>query len=219
MSRSTNSDTRQSDDEIDLIPLMLDLWSNKTTLIATTLAGVVVSLSLYATAPEQWTASTYITKSSLYSLYKHVNDKSGTSTDGAQPLETRLYSSIQNDVFYTAMGIMAAKAIALKETAPRSGNEPVLYIASASATTPEQAKKQLETALDSANTEAISLNLPSLPADSGLTAFNTLDDIKAVNNKSLKKYPILGALLGILLGSTFVIGRFLVRQYRPSTRS
>ncbi len=219
MSISTNSKPRATDDEIDLVPLLQALWASKKTIIATTAAGAAVSLSLYAMSPEQWTASTYITKSSLYSLYKEVNEKDTRTAVSPLPLEVKLYSSIQNDVFYTAMGVMAAKSISLKETAPRTGNgESVLYVASLTASTVEQAKAQLKSALDSANAEALSLNLPALNSENNVRAFNTLDDIKIAYSKSAKKFALLGGFLGCILGSLFVIGRFLSLQYKQANR-
>lgn len=133
VSISTNSNNRPSD-EIDLVPLIQALWTNKITILATTVAGAVISLSLYMTSAEEWTASTYITKSSLYNLYKEVNKNEQVAGTSIQPVELQLYSSIQSDIFYTAMGVMASQSIALKETAPKTGrNETVLYIASATA--------------------------------------------------------------------------------------
>lgn len=130
-------------------------------------------------------------------------------------LETKLYSSIQNDMFYTAMGVMTANAITLKETAPKSENNgPVIYIASTTAATEEQARAQLKSALGSANSDAIRLNLPALAAGNNIRAFNTLDEAKVTNSRNPKKFLLLGAFLGLMLGSLFVIGRFLIQQYK-----
>nr|WP_314563635.1 Wzz/FepE/Etk N-terminal domain-containing protein [uncultured Pseudomonas sp.] len=217
MSSPTHSNDRRNDDEIDLIPLIQALWVSKVTIIATTIVGAAASLALYASSPEQWTASTYITKPSLYSLYKEVNEKDAPAT--ARPLspETKLYSTLQNDIFYSAMGVMAANSVALKDTPPKSGgNEPILYIASTTATTAALASSQLKSAMDNANTQAIALNLPALAAGNTLKAFNTLDEIKTSTTKSTKKYAFLGAFLGLILGSVFVLGRFFIRQYKQS---
>lgn len=118
MSSPTNSNARPHDDEIDLIPLIQTLWNSKITIIATTVVGAVAALTLSATSPEQWTASTYITKPSLYSLYKEINEKDAPAKASPLSLETKLYSTIQNDIFYSAMGIMAAKSVALKDAPP-----------------------------------------------------------------------------------------------------
>jgi hypothetical protein len=106
------------------------------------------------------------------------------------PLEAELYSSIQNDVFYTAMGVMAANAITLRETVPKTGkNESVLYIASATAATEALARAQLKAALDTANAQAIALNLPSLSTgNNSVRAFNTLDEAKITSSKTRKKW-------------------------------
>ena len=217
MSISTNSNSRSNNDEIDLIPLIQALWTNKVTILATTVAGAAISLSVYLASPDEWTASTYITKSSLYNLYKNVNEKETVAGTAPQQVDLQLYSSIQSDIFYTAMGVMASPSIALKETAPKTGrNEAVLYIASATAPSPEQAKSQLKTAMDTANAEAIALNLPALASKNSVGAFNTLDEVKVTNNKNAKKPAVLGAFLGLMLGSIFVIGRFLFRQYKNS---
>lgn len=220
MSISTNSKPRPTDDEIDLIPLLQALWSSKKTIIATTVAGAIASFTISATSPEQWTASNYITKSSLYSLYKEVKEKDATPSMNMPPLEAELYSSIQNDVFYTAMGVMAANAITLRETVPKTGkNESVLYIASATAATEALARAQLKAALDTANAQAIALNLPSLPTGNSVRAFNTLDEAKITSSKNTKKMALLGGFLGLILGSFFVIGKFLIRQYKHTHRS
>ena len=215
MSSPTNSKARTNDDEIDLIPLVQALWKSKITIIATAAVGIAASLALSASIPEQWTASTYITKPSLYSLYKEVNEKDAPATPSPQSLETKLYSTIQNDVFYSAMGVMAAKSVSLKDIPPKSGaGEPVLYIASTTATTAEQATAQLKSAMAIASTEAVALNLPTLDASNTLKAFNTLDDVKTYTTKSTKKFVFLGAFLGLILGSVFVLGRFFIRQYK-----
>lgn len=200
-----------------MIPLIQALWSNKKTVIATTVAGAIVSFTIAATSPEQWTASHYITKSSLYSLYREIKEKDANTSLNTPPLETELYSSIQNDMFYTAAGVLTANAITVKETAPKTGeNESILYIASATAATEELAKAQLKAALDTANTQALALNLPSLPTGNRIRAFNTLDDAKITHNKNTKKMVLLGSFLGFVLGSFFVIGRFLIRQYKQT---
>ncbi|WP_330214230.1 Wzz/FepE/Etk N-terminal domain-containing protein [Pseudomonas sp. AM8] len=220
MSTSTNSNSRRTDDEIDLIPLIQALWTSKKILIATTVAGAIASYAIYATAPAQWTASTYLTKASLYSLYKEVKEKEPAPTAIPHSLETDLYSSIQNDVFYTAMGVMAAQAITLKEVPPKTGkNESFLYVASTTATTEESARTQLKSALDTANNEAMALNLPALASGKSVRAFNVLDEVKTVNNKNSKKLLALGAFLGFILGSFFVLGRLLTRQYKQPKRS
>ncbi|WP_339438678.1 MULTISPECIES: Wzz/FepE/Etk N-terminal domain-containing protein [unclassified Pseudomonas] len=217
MSSPTHSNDRPNDDEIDLIPLIQALWASKITIIATTIVGAAASLALYASSPEQWTASTYITKPSLYSLYKEVNKKDAPATADPLSLETKLYSTIQNDIFYSAMGVMAANSVALKDTPPKSGgSEPVLYIASITATTAALASSQLKSAMDNANTQAIALNLPALAAGNTLKAFTTLDEIKTSTTKNTKKYAFLGAFLGLILGSVFVLGRFFIRQYKQS---
>ncbi len=217
MSSPTHPNNRPNDDEIDLIPLIQALWASKITIIATTLVGVATSLALYASSPEQWTASTYITKSSLYDLYKEVNEKNAPAKTNPLSLETKLYSTIQNDIFFSAMGVMAANSITLKDTPPKSGgNEPVLYIVSTTATTAALASSQLKSAMDNANTQAIALNLPALAAGNTLKAFNILDEIKTSTTKNTKKYAFLGAFLGLILGSVFVLGRFFIRQYKQS---
>lgn len=220
VSISKNSNTHHANDEIDLIPLIQALWKSKKILIATTVVGTIVSYAIYATSPVQWTASTYITKASLYSLYEEVKQKEPASAANPQSLTTDLYSSIQNDVFYTAMGVMAAQAITLKEAPPKTGkNESFLYVASTTATTEESARAQLKSALDTANNEAIALNLPPLASGKSVRAFNVLDEVKTVNSKNSTTFIVLGAFLGFILGSFFVLGRFLTRQYKQPNRS
>ena len=220
MSISTNPKTRPTDDEIDLIPLLQTLWSSKKTVIATTVMGAIFLFLITAMSPDQWTASTYITKSSLYSLYKEVKEKDASTSVNSPPLETKLYNSIQNDVFYTAIGVMAANSITLKETVPKTGkNESILYIASATATTAELARAQLKAALNTANNQAIALNLPSLSTGNNVRAFNTLDEAKIANSKNTRKFALLGGFLGFILGSFFVIGRFIIHQYKQTNRS
>lgn len=217
MSSPTNSNARSNDDDIDLIPLIQALWNSKITIMASTAVGAVASLAFFASSPEQWTASTYITKPSLYSLYKEINEKDAPTKASPLSLETKLYSTIQNDIFYSAMGVMAAKSVTLKDTPPKSGrNEPILYIASTTATTASVASAQLKSAMETANTEAIALNLPALATGNTLKAFNTLDEVKTSTTKSTKKFAFLGAFLGLVLGSVFVLGRFFIRQYKPS---
>lgn len=217
MSISTNPAPRSRDDEIDLIPLLQALWSHKLTILATTVAGILISLPFYMLMPEQWTASTYITKPSLYNLYKEVKGHEGSVDEHSQPAQSGLFSSIQNDLFYTAMGVMASQSISLSETAPKTGNsEPILYIASTTARTSEQAAAQLKAALDRANSEAVSLNLPASAAKNEVRAFNALDEVKISNSMSAKKLIVLGAFLGLLLGSVFVISRCILRQYKQT---
>lgn len=220
MSRSTPPDTRFKDDEVDLLPLAQALWRHKVTVLAATVAGTVVSLLFLVASPDKWTASTYLSKPSLYDIYAEVTGRDGTSSTNQQPAESLLYKSIQNDVFYTAMGILASQYITVKETLPKAGrNESVLYIVSSTATTAEQASAQLISALDKANKRAITLNLPSLSAENGIKAFNQLDDEKVINDKKTKTLSILGALLGFILGCTLVIGRFLIKHYNSPTNT
>ena len=214
MNSSTNANSRFRNDEIDLLPLVQALWHHKVTVLAATVAGTVVSLLFLAASPDKWTASTYLSKPSLYNLYVEVREKEGTSSANPQPVESLLYNAIQNDMFYTAMGVLASQYITVKETPPKTGrNESVLYIASSTAPTAEQASAQLMSALDKANKRAVTLNLPSLSAENGLKAFNALDDIKVVNSKKTKMLAVLGTLFGLILGCAFVIGRFLIQQY------
>ncbi|MBF6026938.1 hypothetical protein ICY20_04265 [Pseudomonas sp. P115] len=217
MSISTNPAPRPQNDEIELIPLLQTLWSHKLTILATTVAGILISLSLYGVMPEQWTASTYITKPSLYNLYKEVNGQEESVGEHSQPAQSGLYSAIQNDLFYTAMGVMASQSISLRETAPKTGNsEPILYIASTTARTSEHAAAQLKAALDKANNDALSLSLPASAAKNDVRAFNALDEVKIVNSMSAKKLTVLGAFLGLLLGSVFVISRCIIRQHKQT---
>jgi LPS O-antigen subunit length determinant protein (WzzB/FepE family) len=220
VSTTTKPTPRPIDDEIDLVPLLQALWSSKITVVATTFAGAAISFVLGITSAEQWNASTYITKSSLYSLYGGVKEQYASTSASPPPLDTKLYSSIQNDMFYTAMGVMTANAVTLKETTPKSNNNgPVIYIASTTATTEDRARTLLTSALDSANTDAIKLNLPALAAGNNVRAFNTLDEVKATNSKNPKKFLLLGAFLGLILGSLFVIGRFLTQQYKKNNHA
>lgn len=217
MSISTNSKNRSNDDEIDLIPLIQALWANKLTVLAAAFAGAVISLSIYLTSAEEWTASTYITKSSLYNLYKELNESEVAPDNSPQQVRLQIYSSIQDDIFYTAMGVMASQSITLKESAPKTGkNEAVLYIASVTAPTAEQAEFQLKTVMDTANNQSIALNLPAQASKNSLRAFNVLDETKVTGNKNKNntKPAALGAFLGLILGGAFVIGRFLIRKHK-----
>ncbi|WP_339540323.1 hypothetical protein [Pseudomonas sp. RA_5y_Pfl1_P24] len=106
---------------------------------------------------------------------------------------TEPYSTLQKDIFYSAMGVMTANSVALKDTPPKpGGSDPVLYIARTTATT------------------------AALAAGNTLKAFTTLDEIKTSTTKNTKKYAFLGAFLGLILGSVFVLGRFFIRQYKQS---
>jgi hypothetical protein len=214
VSPSTNTQSRSDDYEVDLIPMIQALWASKITIVATTASGAAIALSIYAATPEQWTASTYITKSSLYSLYNEIEEQGGSSDRKNQLLEPmKLYSSIQNEMFYTAMGVMAAKSVTLKETPPGSAaNESPLYIASFTTTTAAQAATHLKAVMERANTEAVALSVPTMPPDKNLKAFNVLDEVKTSPVEKSKKNTFLGALLGLFLSSAYVIGRFLARH-------
>lgn len=205
------SKPRFNDDEIDLIPLIQALWNHKLIILATTLAGAVFALIVTVVSPVQWTASTYVTKPSLYNLYEEIKGKDDSASANAQPVEPVLYNAIQNDIFSTALGLLSAQSVALKETTPRT-----LYIASYTAATAEDASAQLMRALAEANKEALALNLPTLTSENSVRAFNTLDEVKFANNKKSKKLMIMGAFLGLILGSVLVVVRFLIQQYKKS---
>lgn len=70
--------------------------------------------------------------------------------------------------------------------------------------------------MDTANNEAIALNLPALAPENSVRAFNTLDEVKIGNSKNNKKPAALGAFLSLVLGGIFVIGSVLLRQYKNS---
>ncbi len=214
-----NSKTRSPDDEIDLIPLLQALWAGKIILIATAAAGAAVAFAFYATTAEQWTASTYLTKSSRYNWYKEVKQDDPPTNPNQPPIENRLYGAIQNDAFFTALGVMTAKSIDVRESAPKiGGGESALYVASATAPTGEQAQTRLQAALESANKEAIALNLPASVGENSMRAFNTLSDIKVAKIENSKKSIPLGGFLGLIVGSLFVLGRFLILQYKQNQR-
>lgn len=215
-----NSKTRSPDDEIDLIPLLQALWAGKLILITAAVAGAAVAFAFYATTAEQWTASTYLTKSSRYNWYKEVKQDDPPTNPNQPPIENRLYGAIQNDAFFTALGVMTAKSIDVRESAPKlGGGESALYVASTTAPTGEQAQNRLKAALESANTDAIALSLPTLAGENSVRAFNTLSDIKVAKIENSKKSILLGGFLGLVLGGLFVIGRFLILQYKQSNRA
>ncbi|MGY2373401.1 Wzz/FepE/Etk N-terminal domain-containing protein [Pseudomonas sp. SDO524_S393] len=220
MPTSTNPKSRACDDEIDLLPFIHALWHKKLVITAITAAGVIISLSLYAASPEQWTASTYLAKPSLLSLYNEATKNAIEPAEKNTLLESKFLNSIQRDIFYTAAGALAAKSITLKDVMPKSGkNEPVLYLASTTASSEELAKSQLNNALGEANSKALALNLPASGSESGLRAFNVVDDVQAINTKNSKKFIFLGAFLGFLFGASLVISRVLIGQYRSPAQS
>ncbi|MCF5050818.1 hypothetical protein GIW50_03010 [Pseudomonas syringae] len=216
----SNQKTRYADEEMDLVTIAKNLWSNKSLITYTTISVLILSFFIYALTPESWTASTYITRSSLYSLYKEVKPDDTLEKLQASSLENNLYNSIQNDMFYTAMGIMAAKSISLKETEPKTSTyeKNLIYLAAATAKTKELAEKRLQSALDSANEEAVLLNLPNIDHDSNIKAFNPLHELQITNNKSLVSFSAIGLIFGFLLGCFFVHLRLLVSKHESDSK-
>jgi len=190
----TKPNTRYEEDEIDLLPFVHALWKNKITIIAATLIGVAIAFAAFYASPPKWIASTYIAKPSLLSLYNEVRNTE-TPLVSEQASEIRLYNLIQDDVFNTAMGIMTANGV---ETA--GTRQPLVYRVSFMANTQAQAESQLKAVLDAANTQALSLNLPNLPADKSLRAFNSLSDLNTLNFKNSKRYLVSGLFIGFMFG-------------------
>ncbi|MGY2398155.1 Wzz/FepE/Etk N-terminal domain-containing protein [Pseudomonas sp. SDO5271_S396] len=212
---SNHPKSNVSEDEIDLMPFLQALLRNKIVIIATTIAGAIISLSIHALSPEQWTASTYLSKPSLLAPYNEAI----ASIEKHTLLEPKILSTLQSDIFYTAIGTLTAHSVHLKQVMPSSRkDDPVLYIASFTADTKELAKAKLNTALNQANSNALALNLSTPPSEHGLKAFNLIDDVKVINNENAKALTLLGAVLGFILGSSCVIASVLLRQYRSATQ-
>ena len=194
MSSMTTPNDRYRDDEIDLLPFILALWKSKIKIIAATVLGVAISLAIFYTSAPKWIASTYISKPSLLSLYNEMRNTNIAPT-AEQPSEIRLYNSVQDDVFNTAMGILTANGVESAGT-----QQPYIFRVSSTASTRELAVSQLKSALETANTQALKLNLPTLAADNRLRAFNPLSDFSAFNSKSFKPYLAPGIFIGFTLG-------------------
>ena len=194
VSSMTTPNDRYRDDEIDLLPFIHALWKSKFKIIAATVVGVAISFAVFYTTAPKWVASTYIAKPALLSLYNELrNAHIAPATEQAS--EIRLYSSIQDDVFNTAMGIMTANGIDSTGTP-----QPYIFRVSSTASSKEQAEAQLKAALAVANTQALNLNLPSLAADNTLKAFNPLSGFSTFNSKSLKPYLAPGFFIGFMFG-------------------
>ena len=186
-------------DEIDLLPLIHAFWKNKLKILAAIVIGIVLALAAFFALPPKWVASTYITKGSLLSVYREVRSTETVPISTTQPIEIRLYSSIQDDVFYVALGIMTANEIDVAAT-----RQPFIHRASSKAEEKELAVSELKSVLDEANTQALSLSLPSLKADHNLRAFNTRGEIEVINSKSVAGHLAIGIFLGFLVGCLLV---------------
>lgn len=200
-------------DEIDLLPFIHALWKSKLKIIVAIVIGIALALAAFYALPPKWVASTYITKGSLLSVYREVRSTETVPAPTTQPIEIRLYSSIQDDVFYVAMGFMAANKIDVVAT-----RQPFIHLASSKAEAKELAVSELKSVLDEANTQALSLNLPSLTADHNLRAFNTLGDIEVINSKSLVAYLAIGMFLGFVVGCLLVYFPLFKAYYERETR-
>ena len=187
-------------DEFDLLPLIHALWKNKLKIMATVVIGIVLALAAFFALPPKWVASTYITKGSLLSVYNEVRSTETVPAATTRPIEIRLYNSIQDDVFYVAVGIMTANEIDVAAT-----RQPFIHRASSKGEAKELAVSELKSVLDEANTQALSLSLPSLKADHNLRAFNTLGEIEVINSKSLVAYLVIGIFLGFVVGCLLVL--------------
>lgn len=196
------------DNEIDLLPLIHAFWESKLKIFAAVMIGIAMALAAYYVLPPKWVASTYITKGSLLSVYREVRSTETVPAATTQPIEIKLYNSIQDDVFYVAMGVMAASKIDVVAT-----RQPLIYLASFKASSKELAVSKLKSILGKANTQALNLNLPSLTADHNLRAFNTLGEIKVIKSKSLVAYLAIGASLGFIVACLLIFFPLLKAYY------
>lgn len=213
MSSMTIPNDRHRDDEIDLLPFILALWKSKIKIIAATLLGVAISFAVFYTSAPKWIASTYISKPSLLSLYNEMRSTDIAPT-AEQPSELRLYNSIQDDVFNTAMGIMTANGVVSSGTP-----QPYIFRVSSTASTRELAESRLKSALETANTQALKLNLPSLAGDNRLRAFNPLSDFSSFNSKSLKPYLAPGIFIGFVFGCLVALIPLLTFHFKRLIQS
>lgn len=213
MSSMTKPNDHDKDDEIDLRPFIHALWKNKTRIIVAMVIGGALGLAAFYILPPKWVATTYITKASLLSVYREVRSTETVPVSTTQPIEIKLYSSIQDDVFYIAMGIMTANKLDVVSTA-----QPFIHRASAKAKSKALAESKLKSVLDTANTQALSLNLPSLTADKNLRAFNTLGKIKIINAKSIASYWAVGIFLGFIVGCLLTLLPVLRAHYDNTER-
>ena len=110
-------------------------------------------------------------------------------------MEVRRFKEIEEDLFSTAMGNIAGCDVEYAST-----RQPLGYRVSFMANTQAQAESQLKAVLDAANTQALSLNLPNLPADKSLRAFNSLSDLNTLNFKNSKRYLVSGLFIGFMFG-------------------
>jgi chain length determinant protein (polysaccharide antigen chain regulator) len=200
------------DDEIDLLPLIHALWKSKLKIVVAIVIGMALALAAFYALPPKWVASTYLTKGSLLSVYREVRSTETVPVSTTQPIEIRLYNSIQDDVFYVAMGIMTANKIVVAATP-----QPFIHLASSKASSKELAVSKLKSVLDKANTQALNLNLPSLTADHNLRAFNILGEFKVIKSKSIVAYLAIGAFLGFIAGCLLIFFPLLKAYYARAT--
>jgi hypothetical protein len=209
----TKPNDHDKDDEIDLRPFIHALWKNKIRIIIAMVIGGALGLAAFYASPPKWVATTYITKASLLSVYREVRSTETVPVSTTQPIEIKLYSSIQDDVFYIAMGIMTANKVDVVGTA-----QPFIHRASFKAKSKELAKSKLISVLDTANIQALNLNLPSLTADHNLRAFNALGKIKTTNSKSIVSYLVAGMFLALIVGCLLALLPLLRSRYEQMMR-
>ena len=203
-----------NDDEIDLLPFIHALWKCKAKIIAAIVIGVMIALAAFYALPPKWVATAYVTKGSLLSVYKTVRSTEAAPVKPEPYSESKLYNSIQDDVFYIAMGILTANEIDVVPT-----NQAFIHRASSKAKSKELALSKLKSALDAANTQAININLPSLTENNSLRAFNTLGDIKTINSRSVMPFLAAGFLLGFIVGCLLVLLPLVKSRYEQTIRN
>ena len=205
-----------SEDEVSLFTVVTNLLNNKLIIISATAIAAFISILIYSISPERWTASAYIGKPSIYSIYKIFNKNKDPEDFNSQLAEQSVYSTIQNDLFNSAMGSMTAQSIALKEAGPKTGvYEPsIAYVASVSATSKQLAKDSIESALTTANDQSILMHFPNQEAASNISAFNILSEVKYANRKSLTINLTIGIIAGLLIGCLAAHIRLLRHIYK-----
>jgi len=209
----TKPNNQYNDDEIDLLPFIHALWKNKIKISIAVVIGVVIALAAFYFSPPKWVASSYITKGSLLSMYREVRSTETVPVSTTQPIEIKLYSSIQDDVYYIAMGIMTANKVDIVGTP-----QPYVHLASFKANSKELAISKLKSILDTANTQALALSLPSLTVDHSLRAFNTLGKVKIKNAKAITPYLVAGIFLGLLVGCLLALLPLFKSHYERTNR-
>ncbi|WP_080737091.1 Wzz/FepE/Etk N-terminal domain-containing protein [Hafnia alvei] len=189
---------KNSTDEIDLLDLLLQLWTGKKTIITTVCIAIVLAIGYLAVAKEKWTSTAIITPPQLGQLADYP-----TAVAVIDPSNSK---DISNDVFANFVSRISAETLTfLPETPldikPTNSGRNDSYTVSFSAETAKDAQKSLVAVLNKVNKQTSSsyYSNAAKALEVRMQAINTALDaqIKTAQEKKARRLNALSEALKV----------------------